>query len=130
MNVRMYGTVKKTHQFICRPYYVAPETPMMSSVIADCPDLAPPPIFWTSLRLCRQTILFDEIFSTVRSLCCGIPQGSVLGPLLFLLYTADLGELAASLRLSSHFFTDDSQLHTWGPSSTIAQQRSRMELWY
>src|SRR6218665_229685 len=25
-------------------YYVAPETPMMSSVIADCPDLAPPNI--------------------------------------------------------------------------------------
>ena len=24
-------------------YYVAPETPMMSSVIADCPDLQPPP---------------------------------------------------------------------------------------
>ncbi len=23
------------------PYYVAPETPMMSQVIADCPDLAP-----------------------------------------------------------------------------------------
>src|SRR6218665_4161021 len=32
-------------------YYVAPETPMMSSVIADCPDLAPPQIFWKSLRL-------------------------------------------------------------------------------
>src|SRR6218665_1605602 len=28
-------------------YYVAPETPMISSVIADCLDLAPPPIFWT-----------------------------------------------------------------------------------
>jgi len=26
-------------------YYVAPETPMMSSVIADCPDLAPPKYF-------------------------------------------------------------------------------------
>ena len=26
-------------------YYVAPETPMMSSVIVDCPDLAPPNIF-------------------------------------------------------------------------------------
>ena len=25
-------------------YYVAPETPMMLSVIADCPDLAPPNI--------------------------------------------------------------------------------------
>ena len=26
-------------------YYVAPETPMMSSVIADCPDLVPPQDF-------------------------------------------------------------------------------------
>src|SRR6218665_1038470 len=26
-------------------YYVAPETPMMSSVIADCPDLVPPQYF-------------------------------------------------------------------------------------
>ena len=26
-------------------YYVAPETPMMSSVIADCLDLAPPQYF-------------------------------------------------------------------------------------
>ena len=43
----MYGTVKKTHQFICRAYHLAPETPMnamMSSVIADCPDLVPPNI--------------------------------------------------------------------------------------
>src|SRR6218665_2648008 len=26
-------------------YYIAPETPMMSSVIADCPNLAPPQYF-------------------------------------------------------------------------------------
>jgi len=26
-------------------YYVAPEMPMMSSVIADCPDLTPPQYF-------------------------------------------------------------------------------------
>src|SRR6218665_3123826 len=36
----MYSTVKKTHQFTYM-YYVAPETPMMSSVIADCLDLVP-----------------------------------------------------------------------------------------
>src|SRR6218665_3306902 len=27
-------------------YYVALETPMMSSIIADCPDLAPPPQYF------------------------------------------------------------------------------------
>src|SRR6218665_3117899 len=71
---------------------------------------------WLRSYLCdrRQTILFDGVFSTIRSLSCGVPQSSVLGPLLFLLYTADLGELAASLGLSSHFHADDSQLCTWG----------------
>src|SRR6218665_1524675 len=73
---------------------------------------------WLRSYLCdrRQTILFAGVFSTVRSLCCGVPQGSVFGPLLLLLYTADLGELAASLGLSSHFYADDSQLYTWWAS--------------
>lgn len=76
----------------------------------------------------RQTVLFDGVFSTIRSLFCGVPQGSVLGPLLFLLYTADVGELATSLGLASHFYADDSQLYTWGHPSTVEQQRGRMEL--
>src|SRR6218665_1724740 len=73
---------------------------------------------WLRSYLCdrRQTILYDGVLSTVRSLCCGVPQGSVFGPLLFLLYTADLGDLAASLGLSSHFYADDSQLYTWWAS--------------
>jgi len=29
-------------------YHVAPETPVMSSVIADCPDLVPPNILHNS----------------------------------------------------------------------------------
>src|SRR5688572_6482704 len=69
-----------------------------------------------------------ESFSSVRSLVCGVPQGYGLGLLQFLLYTADVGELAASLGLSSHFYADDSQLYTWGRPSTDEQQRRRMEL--
>src|SRR6218665_3065792 len=38
-------------------YYVAPETPMMSSVIADCPDLAPPQYFGQVYAYGRQCVL-------------------------------------------------------------------------
>src|SRR6218665_1898070 len=76
----------------------------------------------------RQLGFYDGVSSSVRRLVCGVPQGSLLGPLLFLLYTADVGELAASLGLSSHFYADDSQLYTWGHPSSGGLQRRRMEL--
>src|SRR6218665_393813 len=76
----------------------------------------------------RQSVFYDGVSSSVRRLACGVPPGSLLGALLFLLYTADVGELAASLGLSSHFYADDSQLYTWGHPSSDGLQRRRMEL--
>src|SRR6218665_828108 len=38
-------------------YYVASETPMMSSVIADCPDLAPPNILDKSMPMLVNTVI-------------------------------------------------------------------------
>src|SRR6218665_1429028 len=72
--------------------------------------------------------MFDGGRSSVHKLSHGIPQRSVLGPLLLLLYTADLGGLASKRGLSSHFYGDDTQLYTTGPRSESVTLQRRMEL--
>ena len=56
----------------------------------------------------KQYVYLNNIASDLCSLNCGIPQGSVLGPLLFLLYINDFNR--CSNIFDFHLFADDSSL--------------------
>ena len=58
-----------------------------------------------------QAVFLDGVSSDSVNLTCGVPQGSVLGPILFNIYTQPLGEIARKHGLSYHFYADDTTLY-------------------
>lgn len=59
----------------------------------------------------EQRVVVEGSLSEPTTLHCGVPQGSVLGPVLFTVYTSTLVSLLDAHGVDYHFYADDSQLY-------------------
>ena len=73
---------------------------------------------WFRIYLADRTqyVNYKNVNSDIRNITCGVPQGSVLGPLLFIIYTNDLPRSIKTAK--SILFADDTTVYVSSSSLT------------
>jgi hypothetical protein len=72
----------------------------------------------------RQSVSVKGKSSRSVFLPFGVPQGSVLGPILYTLYNSPLHDIASAHGISDHYYADDEQLYcSFRPTTEGGEQR-------
>ena len=82
--------------------------------------------FQSYLNQRKQICKLNNIVLDVKEICCGVPQGSNLGPLLFLIYINDTPICIQTTKVS--MFADDTNMSCEGQSSTDIEYKLNGEL--
>lgn len=69
----------------------------------------------------HQSVIISNRISDPKLLQYGVPQGSVLGPLLFLCYVAPLADIINKQELCYHSYADDTQIYAAFTSKDLNQ---------
>ena len=83
--------------------------------------------FASYLQNRSQTITISGKQSRSQQLECGVPQGSVLGPILFNVYTAALGLLLRQEKTNYSMYADDTDLYLIFKPSELTENVAEME---
>ena len=70
----------------------------------------------------KQYTVVNNVSSDVETINCGVPQGSVLGPLLFLVYINDISNVVTDSKLK--LFADDTNLFIFGKNLTDVENKA------
>ena len=70
----------------------------------------------------------EGVVSERGIMCTGVPQGSILGPVLFIIYTIELQTILGNLNVSFHFCADDTQIYL--EINDIDEDKIRVNLIY
>ena len=82
--------------------------------------------FESYLKDRRQFVTYNSVLSETKISQCGVPQGSILGPLLFLIYRNDLADVCTSS--FPILFADDTNLFNHGKDMFSLQATLNQEL--
>ena len=85
---------------------------------------------WCSSYLAgrKQRVRCGGKSSSITDVVYGVPQLSVLGPILFIIYTADLAPIVANHGLSFHQYAGDSQIYGSCPPAATSSLSTDISL--
>jgi hypothetical protein len=79
----------------------------------------------------EQYVVIDRFYSSAASVVSGVPQGSVLGPILFIIYINDIGTVCSG-EAKLQLFADDAKLYsnvTLNSTVSLQQSLDRLAQW-
>ena len=69
-------------------------------------------------------VLINNTFTSAHTLSCGVPQGSVLGAIMYTIYVAPLANVINKYSINYHCYADNTQIYLQCANNTTAVQEA------